>query len=164
MLAAGRVLHPLASRAGVPLLVNEREAVAHQLHADGLHLPERAPLAPRGALTWIAASAHDATGVRRRSDADVLVLGPLGHVEAKNPPMTDEAFTNCVQHAVQPVLALGGIRTSADVARALRLGAFGIAVLQTISHAEHGGTAMLGWLEALNEARAGFALSTKLRP
>ena len=96
--------------------------------------------------------------------ADVLVLGPLEAVEGKNPPLSDASFADCVATAVQPVLALGGIRTSLEVRRALRLGAHGIAVQRAFSHAPHGGEALSTWLQHLNEARANGVLSTKLRP
>lgn len=151
----------------MPVLVNERLAIALQERAQGVHLPERASSvgehraqAPAGFL--VAASVHDEAGVLRRADADALVLGPLGVVAGKGVPMTELSFTQCIAKARQPVLALGGIRTSQDVLRALQWGAFGIAVQQTISHAPQGGAALRRWLDALNEARAQQGLSTKL--
>ena len=166
--AITRELIPHARAARVPLLVNERLAIGLQEGAQGVHLPERAhsvakhrAQAPAGFL--VAASVHDEAGVARRYDADVLMLGPLGAVAGKGAPMGEAQFTRCIAKAQQPVLALGGIRTSQDVLQALRWGAFGIAVQQTISHAPQGGAALRGWLDTLNEARAQRGLSTKLR-
>ena len=154
--AITRELLPQARKARVPLLMNERLAVALQEGAQGVHLPERAASVaehrargPAGFL--VGASVHDEVGVTRRSDADMLVLGPLGSVAGKGAPMTETQFTRCIARARQPVL------------QALRWGAFGIAVQQTISHAPQGGAALRGWLEALNDARAQLGLSTKLR-
>lgn len=158
----------MARNARVPVLVNERVEIARAEGAQGVHLPERAASvathragSPEGFL--VAASVHDEAGVTRRSDADMLVLGPLGSVAGKGAPMSEAQFTKCIAGARQPVLALGGIRTSQDVLQALRWGAFGIAVQQTISHAPQGGAALRGWLKALNDARAQRGLSTKLR-
>jgi len=166
--AVTRELVPHARLANVPLLVNERLAIALGEGAQGVHLPERAEsVAEHRAMSpagfWVAASVHDEEGVARRRDADALVLGPFGVVAGKAAPMTETSFARCVANARQPVLALGGIRTSQDVARALRWGAFGIAVQQTISHAPQGGEALRAWVTALNEARAERDLSTKLR-
>lgn len=133
------------------LLVNGRVEVARAIAADGVHLPEsgvqvrdvRASM-PDGAL--VGASCHDERSVRDREseDCDYVLLGPLGEVPDK-PAMRDEDFAQIARAANVPVLALGGIDSELAAARAITLGAAGIAVQRALLD-PHGAAWMARWL------------------
>lgn len=158
VLARTRRLLEVARPRGVPVLVNGRLDLVTASGADGVHLPEagldidavRASL-PRG---LVGASVHDAVGLSRRRDADFVVLGPVGDVPGKA-TISDLQFATISSTAHVPVLALGGVRDADDVARALRLGAHGVAVQRAILEASDPAAALITLVRALDGRKLG---------
>jgi len=125
----------LARPHGARVLINSDIELAERLGADGVHLtaaqlarPERKP-----ALTWCAASCHNAVELARatRLGVDFAVLGPVratpSHPHA--PPLGWEGFTALARGAMLPVFALGGMAPD-QLETAWRCGAHGIAMVR----------------------------------
>lgn len=159
MLRAGaKALRSLTRARGIPLLINDRIDIALLVDADGVHLKENGldvedARALLGEHRIIGASCHDAAGLRRRSDADYVVLGPLGAVPEKNPPIELSHFAVLVRDVRTPVFALGGIdETNAEAA--IHAGAAGVACIRSVLRAPHPTAAAHAILSAIDQAKA----------
>jgi 8-oxo-dGTP diphosphatase len=120
--------------AGARLLVNDDEALADAIAADGLHLSSARlrSLKERPKFEWCAASCHDADELRIAADIglDFAVLGPVNET-ASHPgvrPLGWRQFQALLQDNPLPVFALGGLR-SGDLDRAWSSGAHGVALM-----------------------------------
>jgi thiamine-phosphate pyrophosphorylase len=123
---------------GLVLLVAGDMALARQVGARGLHLPEgggRPPrLRPRGFLVTVAA--HSLTALRRAKalGADAAVLSPVfptaSHPGA--PTLGPLRFAMLARAAGLPVYALGGI-TAGNAPRLLASGAIGFAAIDGLA-------------------------------
>ena len=137
--------------------------MARSAGAGGVHLPEAAMSVAEARSSLgeglVGASCHDRTGVLRRIEegADFVTLGPIGEVPGKNAPLSNEMFLHIAAAANAPVLALGGVRGAAEVERALRHGAHGVAVERGITNAADPVAALSELLRALDVARAARA-------
>lgn len=117
---------------GAILLVNSRHQRALWELADGVHLTvaDVARASSRPALTWVAASAHSTAEIGRAADlgVDFVVAGAVLKT-ATHPsrvPLGWSEFAKVIAASAVPVYALGGLQ-AADVLRAMRQGAHGIA-------------------------------------
>ncbi len=140
----------------------ERVELAARLGA-GVHLPERGPSAELarallGARAPLLASIHDEAGLDRRAreGVDGVVLAPFGPVPGKGAPLGAEAIEAITRRGV-PTLALGAIRGADDVARALGLGACGVA-LRSLFASTRDGAALVAevrrWVDGAREREA----------
>jgi thiamine-phosphate pyrophosphorylase len=123
------------------LLIAGDAALADEVRADGLHLPE-ARLAEaahwRGVRPrWlITVAAHSATALRRAAEvgAHAAFLGPVfatrSHPNAR--PLGPTRFMNMARGASLPVYALGGI-TAANVGRLASARIAGIAAVAALT-------------------------------
>ena len=118
------------------LVVNGPLEVAVAIGADGVHLPEGAPLPlrPRAGLL-VGCSVHSAEGARRAQagGADYLVAGPV--YETRSHPGVAPVGLALVEEIVGvvrvPVLAIGGV-TAGRVEEVVRAGASGVAVISAV--------------------------------
>ena len=133
--ALGSALLPICRARGARLLVNDRCDVAIAIGADGAHLPEaglsvRAARRVLGPEALIGQSRHGPAS-DDESASDFVVLGPVGDVPKKGPPMGEHAFAEACASYAQPVYALGGV--DAETApRLVARGARGVAVIRAI--------------------------------
>ena len=117
------------------ILINDDEALAHQVGAHGLHLSSGrlAQLAARPALPWVAASCHSqrelALAAAHRLDFALLspVLPTASHPGVQG--MGWQKFDRLVAGSPLPVFALGGMRPEM-LETAMEHGAHGIALLR----------------------------------
>jgi thiamine-phosphate pyrophosphorylase len=134
---------------GVPLLINDRVAIALAAEADGVHLG-REDLDPRSARRLLGRSAIIGSTVR--SDEDVAALQPdaidyvcIGGVFATtskdnpDPPIGLQGFVRLARLVRErapniPVGAIAGI-TDKNAADVIRAGADGIAVISAVTSA-----------------------------
>lgn len=131
-------IRELCRRAGAAFFVNGRPGLAHELEADGLHLPADQDPPPHwhGAL---AVSAHNAHELDRAGalGADFALLSPLfptrSHPQA--PALGPGGFAPLAASSPVPVLALGGI-TPANAAQARHAGAHGVAAIDSLLDTE----------------------------
>lgn len=120
---------------GARLLVNDDEALARAIGADGVHLSSSRlqALSQRPDGDWVAASCHDAADLERATQLglDFVVLGPL--LPTDSHPGTAgigwDAFATRIERLTLPVYALGGLRQEL-LATAQSRGAHGIALLR----------------------------------
>lgn len=138
----GLRLREATRTAGVTLLVGLDAALAEQIEADGVHLPERA-LSAAYALSgrrpdWLlTGAAHSAETVRSARDLHALVLSPVfpaGGTSAAKPALGVEGFSALAAQAPCPVYALGGI-TARNVEALNESGACGLAGVDAIQTA-----------------------------
>ena len=117
------------------LVVNEDEALARRIGADGVHLPARRLMAAqeRPDFPWVGASCHDRAELERAAALalDYALLGPV----LPTPTHPGAAVlgwagfaTQCAGNAL-PVLALGGMRED-QRAIAQQHGAHGLALMR----------------------------------
>ena len=115
------------------LLIGADEALAVQIRADGVHLPERlahraGPL-KRARPGWIVtAAAHSAAALRRARDADAAILSPVfpSRSASAGAPLGLERAARMAAASPVPVIGLGGV-TRARAAMLMRRGFAGAA-------------------------------------
>jgi thiamine-phosphate pyrophosphorylase len=116
--------------------VNGPLEVAVAVGADGVHLPEDAPMPARLRRGFLVGrSVHSAEAARRAeaAGADYLVAGPV--FETRSHPGVQPAGLALIEEiagAVRlPVLAIGGV-TAGRVEEVVRAGASGVAVISAV--------------------------------
>jgi len=147
--AAARVLRDVTRRERAMLVVNDRASIAHDVGADGLHLPSQAtPLASRiaaarallGEDAWVTTAAHDDDDVRAAlaGGATAVLVSPIFATPGKGSARGVTALASAraiVDAARRPlpllVYALGGItRQNAD--SCAEAGADGVAAIRSL--------------------------------
>lgn len=141
--AVGQSLMALARERGLLVLIGADAALAAQIGADGVHLPERS-LADASRLrvrfpSWvITGAAHSGSALRRAAGLglDAALLSPV--FESRSPsagrPLGPVRFTRLVRAARLPVFALGGV-TATTAPRLLGSRAFGVASIDGLAEA-----------------------------
>lgn len=134
-----RLAEQLIARArplGARVLINEDEALAHAVAADGLHLTaaQLAACTSRPDFPWVGASCHNAGELARAAELaiDFAVLGPV--FATPTHPGSDTLGWAGVEALLErcpiPVFALGGVRPGMkDMAQ--EHGAHGVAVMRS---------------------------------
>lgn len=139
----GRGLVAVARRLGLVVLVGADAALAAEVHADGVHLPERllhaAPRIRARFPSWlITGAAHSELALRRgaRFDLDAALVSPV--FDSRSPsagrPLGAVRFAKWVRSAQLPVFALGGV-TAATAPRLSGSQAFGVASIDGVVEA-----------------------------
>ena len=153
MLRFAQALRALTHEAGALLYLNDRVDIARAVHADGVQLPERSFSPLDAARAWpepihLGASCHDARGLHAAADrgADFALLSPFADTPGKGKPL-GTVFESLVASSTIPVLALGGIGVT-ETTRAVRAGAYGVAVIRAVYEAPDPSAA----LRALSDA------------
>ena len=135
-LQLARGVMTLSNRYGdARVLINDDEALAHEVGASGLHLSvsRLKQLARRPSFAWVAASCHSAEELQLATTLglDFVVMGPVlptaTHPEATNIGWGE--FASLIEQSPLPVFALGGMRTDM-LEMAWEFGAHGIAQMR----------------------------------
>lgn len=135
----------LCRSAGVTFLVNDRVDVALAAGADGVHLGRndmpvsiaRKILGPEAIVGGTARGVDDAIEAERQG-ATYVGLGPVFPTSSKvvdHYPIGLETVTAVSLSIRIPVIAIAGI-TIENVASVIRAGAYGVAVIGAVAHAE----------------------------
>lgn len=125
----------LAQRHSARVLVNGDIGLAHEIEADGIHLPsaQLMDLSVRPDIGWCGASCHNAEELfhAEQLGVDFVVLGPvlptLSHSEL--PALGWQKFAALIRDYPLPVYALGGMRAE-DLTTAREFGGHGIAMMR----------------------------------
>jgi thiamine-phosphate pyrophosphorylase len=144
MVAQARRLKPLCTAAGVPLIVNDRLAVALAAGADGLHVGQgdgdvaamRAALGP-GRLLGLSIEAEAQLAAIPPGVVDYVGIGPVRATATKPDhaaPLGMAGLAAAVARSPVPAVAIGGVGL-ADVAALKAMGCAGLAVVSAISGA-----------------------------
>ena len=139
------------------LIVNGPLEVAVAVGADGVHLPEGAPMPPRPRRGFLVGrSVHSAEAACRAeaAGADYLIAGPI--FETRSHPGVEPAGLALVEEIARavrlPVLAIGGV-TAGRVEEVVRAGASGVAVISAVlAQPAEGGAAAEALRRALDAA------------
>ena len=117
------------------VLINDDEALAHEVGAQGVHLSSSSLrcLAKRPAFAWVGASCHDAEELAQAAalDLNFAVLSPVLPT-ASHPGAAGigwDEFARLVERSPLPVFALGGMKAEMLAGAGAR-GAHGIALLR----------------------------------
>lgn len=163
LIALGRELRAV-TRGRALLLVNGPPALARACDADGVHLPEAAPLTPdtrrATAGLLLGRSVHDAAAARRAAaeGVDYLVLGTI--FPSRSHPGAATGGLDLVRRVraavALPIIAIGGI-TAANAAAVIQAGATGIAVISAVLGAADPRAAAAELRAVIDEARAVLA-------
>lgn len=136
-----RRLKAALAGSGVPLIINDRLAVAVESGADGLHLGQddgdvaaaRAALG-EGAILGLSVQRHDQLARLDSQALDYLGLGPVFATPTKSDhatPLGFDGLASLVAASPLPSVAIGGLKAEhADAVR--RAGANGLAVISAI--------------------------------
>ena len=118
---------------GLRLLIGADEALAREVGADGVHLPERlahrAAALKRSRPSWlVTAAAHSARALRDAAGADAAVLSPVFASRSRSAgrALGLARAARMAGAASVPVIALGGL-TRARADSLLRAGFAGVA-------------------------------------
>ena len=157
LLALARRLRDV-TRGRALLVVNGPPEVAAAAGADGVHLPEGAPmpLKPRAGLL-VGCSVHSAEAARRAQagGAGYVVAGPV--YQTRSHPGVQPAGLTLIEEIARtvdvPVLAIGGV-TPERVGEAVRAGASGVAAISAVFAAGDPRAAALALRRALDAAWA----------
>jgi thiamine-phosphate pyrophosphorylase len=154
---ARRLREATAGRAA--LVVNGSLEVALGAGADGVHLPEAAPMIERPARPFvIGRSVHSREAAERTRGecSDYLIAGPV--YETTSHPGTKPGGPELIEETsaavALPVLAVGGI-TAGRVEEVMRSGASGIAVISAILGSSEPGEAARELRERADSVWAG---------
>ncbi|MEY3201738.1 MAG: hypothetical protein RIR70_1288, partial [Pseudomonadota bacterium] len=134
----GQAVRALTRAHGALLLVNSDIDLAHEIEADGVHLPARQWRASgfsRPDFPWVGGSTHHADELAQaaQSGLDFVVLGPVLPTQSHpgEAGMGWAQFSALIKDYPLPVLAIGGLgRDAMDAARAA--GAHGVAGIRGI--------------------------------
>jgi thiamine-phosphate pyrophosphorylase len=141
MIAIARKLKELCTKAGVPLVVNDRVDVAIASDADGVHLgQEDFPIALARKLLGedmiiggSAVTLEDARGCLTEG-ADYVGFGPVYPTSSKpdaSSPTGIELMKKVIRTVPLPLIAIGGIHAQ-NVPEVMHAGAHGIAVISAV--------------------------------
>ncbi|HYS07194.1 MAG TPA: thiamine phosphate synthase [Myxococcales bacterium] len=155
LLALARSLRAICTKAGAPLLINDRADVALAAGADGVHLPANG-LPVSGArslgLPLVGVSAHSPEEVARaaRDGADFAVYAPVYETPGKT-PRGEAALAEACRAAPIPVLALGGVNET-NAHRCIDAGARGVACIRSVLGASDPAAAAIRLWQAITLA------------
>ncbi len=141
LIEIARALKRVLAGTGVPLIINDRLAVAQLVGAEGVHLgqddiaPElaRARLGPR-AIIGLSVSTRAEIARVDPTFVDYAGLGPIFATSTKRDAgkaLGDARFAALRKHIPVPVVAIGGV-TLDNASRAFAAGADGVAVVGAI--------------------------------
>jgi thiamine-phosphate pyrophosphorylase len=139
--ARGARLREITRRRGLRLLVGADAALALEIGADGLHLPERltdqAPSLRKTHPDWLLTlAAHDLVAALAGAAAgvDALVVSPVfpSRSPSAGEPLGVAGLKRIVEAVETPVYALGGVRAD-TAARLADTGIVGIAAVEALS-------------------------------
>ncbi len=129
----------LASSYQAKVLINGDIALAHQLGVDGVHLTsaQLMQLQEKPAGLMVAASCHHAPELAHaeKLGLDFVVLSPVNPTKSHDnaQPLGWQLAAQMIEQVQIPVYALGGMQQQ-DLARALQIGARGIAMQRAVWH------------------------------
>lgn len=157
LLELAETLKDAAEAGGSRLVINDRVDVALAAGVPAVQLGERsipvtAARSVLGADAVIGYSAHSADGAASAVDggADFVLIGTIW--ETPSHPDVPGAGLDRVREAAAaagaPVLAIGGV-TPERARAAVGAGAWGVALIRGVWHAEDPAAAVVGYLEAL---------------
>jgi thiamine-phosphate pyrophosphorylase len=173
LLDCARRLRSVVPASVARLIVNDRVDVALAADADGAHLGRmdlpyevaRSILGESALLGATANSLEEALAVAARP-IDYLGVGPVFGTRSKEDPaprMGLVELRRIVAAVERPVIAIGGI-TPKRVAEVLDAGAYGIAVLSAVSHAEDPRAACGLFREAIDLCLRGTSDESRVQP
>ena len=141
MINAATQMKILCSRAGVPLIINDRVDIALAVGADGVHLGQDdfpIPVARKllGPDAIIGGSAGDMEEAEKclAEGADYIGVGPVYDTKSKTDAgeaMGIENLRIIAEKISLPIIAIGGITVS-DMDELLNAGAHGVAVISSV--------------------------------
>ncbi len=152
--ATARRILALTRAAGVPLIVNDRVAVAIAIGADGLHIgqsdgnvQEVRKMIPEGMLFGVSATTYEEAVAMDATGADHLGVGPVFATGSKGDaslPIGLAELARICRAVRKPVVAIGGIHHG-NLAGVIAAGAKGAAVISvvTLAHDMSASTAEL---------------------
>lgn len=134
----------LTRAAGVPLIVNDRVAIAVAIGADGVHIGrsdgdvrEIRKALPTGMILGVSATNYLEALELNATDADYLGVGPIFPTGSKDdaaPAIGLEELARIHRDMNKPVVAIGGINRE-NLRRVIEAGAAGAAVISAVTHA-----------------------------
>ncbi|MBQ1053887.1 thiamine phosphate synthase [Micromonospora sp. C32] len=133
-LALAVELRAILAEAGGTLVV----AGPDPLDGDAVHLPAAGPYPPP-AVGLVGRSCHDTAELARLTTEHYATLSPVYETRTKpgyGPPLHPDGLRELIAVSPVPVLALGGIETTAQVTACVEAGATGVAVLGAMMRAD----------------------------
>ena len=137
-------LAKLARAAAVPLIVNDRVAIAIAVGADGVHIGRtdgnvydiRRSM-PREMILGVSATSYSEAVQMSATGADYIGVGPVFPTSSKAdaaPPIGVDELGRICGGIDKPIVAIGGINRE-NLRRVIDAGAAGAAVISAVTHA-----------------------------
>jgi thiamine-phosphate pyrophosphorylase len=134
----------LTRAAGVPLIINDRVAIAVAIGADGIHIGrsdgdvrEIRKALPAGMILGVSVTNYLEALEMDATDADYLGVGPIFPTGSKDdaaPAIGLEELARIHRDVNKPLIAIGGINQG-NLRRVIEAGAAGAAVISAVTHA-----------------------------
>ena len=134
----------LTRAAGVPLIVNDRVAIAVAIGADGVHIGrsdgnvrEIRKTLPAGMVLGVSVTNYLEALEMNATDADYLGVGPIFPTGSKDdaaPAIGIEELARIRRDVNKPLVAIGGINRD-NLRRVIESGAAGAAVISAVTRA-----------------------------
>jgi thiamine-phosphate diphosphorylase len=143
-LQEARALRSLTDHYGATLVINDRPDIALLCNADGVHLgagdlPISTVREMMGEEKLIGATAHSTAQARQAQDsgADYVGFGSVFHTRSKSGAVVQgtKGLARAVEATEIPVIGIGGVNRE-NAAMVLRQGAYGVAVLSSVTEAQ----------------------------
>jgi thiamine-phosphate pyrophosphorylase len=165
LIEAGRALRE-TTRGRALLLVNGPVAVARACGADGVHLPETAPMPDeaerRGLIVGRSVHGLQSAGAAAREGCDYLVVGTV--FPSRSHPGGAAAGLDLVaavrRDVAVPIVAIGGI-SAANAGGVVRAGADAVAVISAVLGAEDPEAAARALRAAIVEASSRSGMGSR---
>lgn len=137
-------VHPLTSRAGVPLVMNDHPEILQDVLVEGLHLgQDDLPIAAAREIVrrdcWVGKSTHSLAQARAAMEegADYIGFGPLFATPTKPDyqPIGLEEIGRVHQLVKRPIFCIGGIKLK-NLAQVLAAGAGRVVIVSGLLQAQ----------------------------
>lgn len=164
--AVAEVARRVAERcraAGALFIVNDDDALAADLHADGIHVGQddtppaevRATVGPMQIIGLSVSHLHEADAIAQNPEIDYIGFGALFTTPTKPDaePAGPEMLVEARQRVACPIVGIGGI-TAQNLAAAFKAGADSVAVVSAVFSAPDPAAATRDLLAAIERARA----------
>ena len=159
----GKQLKSAMATTGIPLIINDREHIALEIGAEGVHVgtTDMPPHEVRRLVgsNMLIGTSVDATGTASLPDArfaDYVGIGPVYSTSTKpdhDPPIGFDGLARLCSASTVPTVAIGGL-SAIDAAQVIAAGADGMCVVSAICGAPDPGSATQVLSDAIRKARS----------
>jgi len=162
LIETAKAMKKICSRAGVPLIINDRVDIAMEVAADGVHLgQDDIPISTARKMLGLnciiggSAGNMDEAEICITEGADYIGSGPVYYTGSKKdagPAIGVESLKKLVEGIPLPVIAVGGI-SAINIPELLETGVHGVAVISAVCVSDDPAKATAEFTKIMNVKR-----------